>query len=100
MEYLVLLPVIWLIVLLLTKEGGSKKTGSTIKTESAEGMSFDHFAEDFEDKFVVVKSFREKSDRYAIQVKNLQTGELRTVYGTNPTDVSLKVWDVYKEWIA
>lgn len=63
-------------------------------------MSFDHFAEDFEDKFVVVKSFREKSDRYAIQVKNLQTGELRTVYGTNPTDVSLKVLDVYKEWIA
>lgn len=98
MEYLVLLPVIWLIVLLLTKEGGSKKTGSVSKHEDTEGKPFRHLVPPFYGRYVVIKAVQKSDFDYVIQVKSVKTGEVKTVHGIDIEDVSVRAWTLCEEW--
>lgn len=62
--------------------------------------SFRHTVSDVEGRFVVEKAFKTKRNHFAMRLKNLQTGEVRTVYGHDEDEVSFKARRVFGHWIV
>ncbi len=51
-----------------------------------------------EDKYVVEEAFKTKRSKYAMRLKNIQTGSTKTVYGLSVYDVSRKAEKIFEEW--
>ena len=62
--------------------------------------SFRHTVNDVEGRFVVEKAFKTKRNHFAMRLKNLQTGETKTVYGYDEDEVSFKAKRVFGTWIV
>lgn len=95
MEILALLPVIWLVVFLIVRK---RPKGGTAQEEPVGWNSFRHTVADVKGRFVVEKAFLTKRAHYALRVRNLLTGESRTLYGKDPYDVSAKAKHVFRDW--
>lgn len=95
MEILVLLPIIWLLVFLIVRR---KPEGCAVQVEPVGWNSFRHCVSDVEGKFIVEEAFKTKRAHYALRIKNLITGEARTLYGKDPYDVSNKAKEVFHTW--
>ena len=51
-----------------------------------------------EGKYVVEDAFKTKRSKYAMRLKNIQTGSTKTVYGLSVYDVSRKAERIFEEW--
>lgn len=95
MELLVLLPIIWLVVFLIVRR---RPEGYAVQVKPVGWNSFRHSVSDVEGKFIVEEVFKTKRAHYALRIKNLITGEARTLYGKDPYDVSNKAKEVFHSW--
>ena len=95
MEILVLLPIIWIVVFLMIRKRPQK---TSIQVEPVGWNSFRHSVSDVEGKFIVEEAFKTKRNHYALRIRNLKTGESRTVYGKDSYDVSDKAKRIFLTW--
>lgn len=95
MEILVLLPIIWLVVFLIVRK---RPQEISMQEEPVGWNSFRHSVSDVDGKFVVEEAFKTKRAHYALRVRNLKTGEVRTLYGKDPYEVSAKAKEVFHAW--
>jgi len=95
MEILTLLPFIWIMVFLIVKRLPQE---TSMQEDPVGWNSFRHSVRDVSDRFVVEKAFMTKRAHYALRVRNLKTGESRTLYGKDPHDVSDKAKRVFLLW--
>ena len=95
MEMLALLPVIWVVVFLIIRKRPQK---TSIQVEPVGWNSFRHSVSDVKGKFVVEEAFKTKRNHYALRIRNLKTGESRTVYGKDSYDVSDKAKRIFLTW--
>ena len=95
MEMLALLPVIWVVVFLMIRKRPQK---TSIQVEPVGWNSFRHSVSDVEGKFIVEEAFKTKRNHYALRIRNLKTGESRTVYGKDSYDVSDKAKRIFLTW--
>ena len=95
MEILTLLPFIWIMVFLIVKRLPQE---TSMQEDPVGWNSFRHSVRDVSDRFVVEKAFMTKRAHYALRVRNLKTGESRTLYGKDPYDVSAKAKHVFMDW--
>ena len=95
MEILVLLPIIWIVVFLIVRK---RPQETSIQGEPVGWNSFRHSVSDVEGKFIVEEAFKTKRNHYALRIRNLKTGESRTLYGKDLYDVSDKAKKVFHTW--
>ena len=95
MEILVLLPIIWIVVYLIFRK---RPQETSIQEEPVGWNSFRHNVSDVKGKFVVEEAFKTKRAHYALRIRNLKTGESRTLYGKDPYDVYKKKKKVFHTW--
>lgn len=95
MEMLALLPVIWIVVFLMIRK---RPQETSIQGEPVGWNGFRHDVSDVEGKFIVEEAFKTKRNHYALRIRNLKTGESRTVYGKDPYDVSDKAKRIFLTW--
>lgn len=101
MEFLVLLPIVWLIVFMIA--GTGRTTQDTHKRTPPPPVpwnSFRHSVSDVEGKFAVEKAFMTKRNHFAMRVKNLRTGETRTLYGQTSYEVVYKTEMLRDQWLG
>ena len=75
------------------------KYGKTMKELMSHGARHG-VINDVEGRFVVEKAFKTKRNHFAMRLKNLQTGETKTVYGYDEDEVSFKAKRVFGTWIV
>ena len=71
---------------------------TSIQMEPVGWNSFRHSVSDVEGKFIVEEAFKTKRNHYALRIRNLKTGESRTVYGKDSYDVSDKAKRIFLTW--
>ena len=76
----------------------SSKIQPATETDRVPWNSYRHSVEDIPDKFIVEKAFKTKRNHFAMRLKNLITGESRTVYGQSSSEVSVKARDIFDRW--
>lgn len=76
----------------------SSKKQTATETDRVPWNSYRHSVEDIPGKFIVEKAFKTKRNHFAMRLKNLITGESRTVYGQSSSEVSVKAKDIFDRW--